>query len=235
LSFWKRLFGSQSPSSSPTPPSSTSRTQGPILSTGDHELMEAVSAFIDRTFNAEPLVNHEIISPLVHVDIWCVPPASDRPWVTMLTSGMAERAMPPHPKFDGYPRIELVIAVPPDWPISAEPGALANRTWPLHLLREIARYPHVMGKPLGLGHTLEAPALANNDLGYSAVMLGAPSVFGDGNVRFKVRGQEVVFLSVIPLFPSELAFARHAGPAALWERLLPVEVPELVGRREPQV
>lgn len=197
--------------------------------------MQAVSEFIDRTFNTEPLVNHEIISPLVHVDIWCVPPASDRPWVTMLTSGMAELAQPAHPKFKGYSRIELVMAVPPDWPLAADPGTPSTRTWPLQLLREIARYPHVMGKPVGLGHTLEAPALARNDLGYSAVMLGAPSVFGDGDVRFRVRREEVVFLSVIPIFPAELAFARHAGSSALWDRLLPVPVPELVGRREPQV
>lgn len=201
------------------------------LRQGDSELIDAVGTFIASTFGCEPQVFHEVVSDVVHIDLWFVPPASNRPWVTVLTSGMAERPLPTHSKFRGPARVELVLALPADWPMDLASWKQERNYWPMRVLKQVCRYPHECGLPVGIGHTLEAPALDGNQFGFTALLLGPPAVFGDMPASFQFRGERVHYLSLVPIFADELGFARSSGSRSLWELLGSRPLPELIDAR----
>ncbi|MCA9284639.1 MAG: suppressor of fused domain protein [Phycisphaerales bacterium] len=222
MSMWRRILGLGKPAQ---------RDVKQSFDQGDPELVDAVSGFIDSTFGSGGSVFHEVASSLVHIDLWFVPPGRERPWITVLTSGMAEKPLPSHPDFRGPSRVELVLALSADWPLDPAAWRQERNWWPMRMLKEICRYPHGCGMPVGVGHTLEVPALSGNQFGFHAVLLVPPKVFGGAMPAFPLRGEQVCFLSPVPIFEDELHFARTAGSRELWNRLAARPIPELVGPR----
>jgi hypothetical protein len=123
------------------------------LSSGDPELVAAITAHVTTHFGAPTTTWHEIVSPYVHVDVHVVEPADERPVFTLVTSGMSEKPMRA-PDGDRY--AELMIVLPPTWP---KPDSPAFRSpsghWPYKLLQDIARLPH--GSALGWGRGTPSP------------------------------------------------------------------------------
>ena len=58
----------------------------PEVATGDADLIEAISAHIEKHIGEPDLVFHQLVSEYVHVDIHIVQPTEQRPWVTLVTS-----------------------------------------------------------------------------------------------------------------------------------------------------
>ena len=72
------------------------------LSTGESNI-DAITEHIEKYIGKVDFVYHEIISPLVHIDIHLVNPTPERNFYTLITSGMSDknfsldqRAYPPH-------------------------------------------------------------------------------------------------------------------------------------------
>ena len=65
----------------------------PEEATGDADLIEAIVAHISKHVGEPDLVFHQLVSEYVHVDIHIVHPTDERPWFTLVTSGMSERPM----------------------------------------------------------------------------------------------------------------------------------------------
>ena len=127
----------------------------PVLSVGDPTLIEAISAHIEAHVGEPEGVYHQQLSPYVHVDIHVVPATDDRPWITLVTSGMSERAMVAPPELGSeFERAELVLALPPDWPVDHESFSDERHYWPFRLLQELAALPHQFNTWLWFGHTV---------------------------------------------------------------------------------
>ena len=106
---------------------------------GDPALIEGVSCHVERFVGPIDFVFHETDSEIVHVDVHHVPPAEERPFHTLVTSGMAELPMsvPGIPEAREYG--ELFLLLPPEWRLSPDNLGEGKWSWPVHSLRELAR------------------------------------------------------------------------------------------------
>ena len=77
------------------------------------------SAHIGHHFGKQVIVLHEKVSPLVHVDVYVVQPSPDRPFFTLLTSGMSDREMCVPEGSEALAFLELTLGLPGDWPLRA--------------------------------------------------------------------------------------------------------------------
>lgn len=123
---------------------------------------EAIEAHYERHIGPDPVVWHELVSHLVHIDVYVWAPTDERPVHTLATVGMSDRpmALPQGAARAGIrDRAELLLCLPPDWPV---PGAPYNEgSWaddesyfPIRALKELARLPHEYDTWLGMGHTV---------------------------------------------------------------------------------
>lgn len=144
------------------------------LSDGDEALMEGVSAHLERHYGKIPQVFHEIVSPQAHIDLYPYPADADRPFHIVATSGMAEKPMLGP---DGETYAELVLLLPPDWPLDNDAWSDERHYWPIRWLKRVARFHYETGRWLGEGHVLahgEPPTLIHSSMPYDSVLLAAP-------------------------------------------------------------
>src|SRR4051794_18154576 len=119
------------------------------LTAGDEGLVDAVSDHVEQHFGTVDHVLHELVSPYVHVDLHVVMPTKQRPAITVVTSGMSQRAMP------GGLYAELMVLLPPSWPTEGHPSFESDESyWPFGLLKQLARLPHEFKTRLWQGHTV---------------------------------------------------------------------------------
>lgn len=205
---------------------------------GDPDLVEAVANHI-ATHLDEPSVFHEVVSDLVHVDVHCVPPGGGREWITLVTSGMAERPMilPDDPPEEHF--AELVLALPSDWPLTQEDFDDEANYWPIRLLKTLARLPHEFETFLWIGHTVPngdppEPYAPSTKL---CCALVAPAILVPDDFReLDVgEGRIVNFLGVVPLYEDEMDFKLEKGTEALFDLFDEHEVTELVAPDRPSV
>ena len=71
----------------------TERASEPEAAWGDEQLIEEVTAHVERHLRPSPTVNHELVSVDVHVDVLHVPPHDGRPCHTLVTCGMSAKPM----------------------------------------------------------------------------------------------------------------------------------------------
>src|SRR5262245_47919354 len=103
--------------------------------------LEGISALLDVEIgNAGPVL-HEITSSLIHLDVLTFGPTAQRDTHLLVTCGMSALPMVA-PEGEGR-FMEVCIELPSHWPLSAEAFKDARNYWPIRLLKEIGRYPHV--------------------------------------------------------------------------------------------
>jgi hypothetical protein len=202
-----------------------------------HDL-RALDAHITKWWG-EPEVFHEIASDYVHIDLYIVPAASDRPYQSVITTGMSDRPMTVPDDAQDCRYAELVLALPPDWPITQEQLSDERAWWPFRHLKQTARFPHVYETFLWYGHTVaneDPPQPYAPGVPFCAAILSFPVLCPQEAWRLKVRDdKEVTFLAFLPIYDSELHFAWERGSDALFERLDDADVCELVQPSRPSV
>lgn len=186
---------------------------------GDDELIAAVSGHVEAHVGPVSWVSHEVISEYVHVDVHYVAPGPDRPFHTLVTSGMSQLPMNTHGEVEGERYAELMAVLPPDWPISEDALWETTNTWPVDLLRFLARYPHAYDTWLAAGHSIpngDPPAPLAEDTGLCAILL-LPSVLLPPAVhRLETpSGKCIDFLCMVPLYAEELELKLRKGSSAL--------------------
>jgi hypothetical protein len=134
--------------------------------TGPAEISAGRRAALDdhlaRYLGEDWVVWHEIASDLVHLDVYLWRPTPERPVYTLVTVGISDLPMslPPELVAQGRsPYAELLISLPADWPMPAEPGDVSpwqdeNSYFPMRSLKALGRLPHEYGTWLGFGHTI---------------------------------------------------------------------------------
>ena len=116
--------------------------------------LEEISAHVEKVFGPFDTVIHESESKFVHVDVLPVPPSDARPYCTLVTAGMSERAMTvPKELTDtkDWDRAELMMALPADWARDVDDLVSAEKAEPRNVLRSMARCPDELQAKLRIG------------------------------------------------------------------------------------
>ncbi len=88
--------------------------------TGDSSAIEQIEAHIEEHLGEVDQVWHEMVSDLVHIDIYQIPPTVDRPFWTLVTTGMSDLPMTVPEGAEDYTYAELMLCLPPDWKMSQQ-------------------------------------------------------------------------------------------------------------------
>lgn len=210
----------------------------PNLGDDSSQDLAALSQHIGEWWG-EGVVFHEIVSEYVHVDVHTCPPTAERPYHVLVTTGMSDRAMAAPEGFAQHRHCELMLALPPTWPMDQDSFQEERNWWPLRHLKQTARFPHVYETWLWYSHTVGN----GNDLTpvapgvpFVGFALSIPTLCPDGARKSRIReGKEVHFFALIPLHEAEIKFAWEHGTAALFEKLDDAGVNELVDVTRPCV
>lgn len=180
--------------------------------------LDEISAHVERHFGPIGNVLHEIRSETVHVDILCVEPTTDRPWRTLVTSGMSDLAMTLPPEAAaGTPRhVELVLSLAADHPMDQLAWEDEGCYWPIRKLKVLARMPHQLGSCFGANHTMATSPPEPVAPGVPFVALATLELLTPEARRLRCAdGTEITFLQVVALHADELAEKLEQGGARL--------------------
>ncbi|GII51320.1 hypothetical protein Psi02_77440 [Planotetraspora silvatica] len=122
------------------------RYDGFVAAAGQRqEVAEAIDRHIATHFGPVAFVLHEIASHLVGVHVYVVGPSAERPYQTLVTSGMSERPMTVPDGHGISPYAELMLCLPADWPLTQAALHDERTGWPVRVLKQVARLPHEYG------------------------------------------------------------------------------------------
>jgi hypothetical protein len=199
----------------------------------DDALLGAVESHLERTFGShDGMVFHELVSDLVHVDVHVVPASGERAWITLVTSGMAQRPMAVPDGLEEYRHAELMLALRRDWQFEENATDDDPSHWPIRLLRFLARLPHEYDTFLFHGHTIpneDPPRPYTDGTGLCGALIAPPQIAPQGFERFETADGRVVHVhALILLHGEEMDLKLKKGVGALGDRLEEAGVTELV-------
>src|SRR6266404_3730942 len=121
--------------------------------------LDFVTAHVEKHIGAVDIVLHEIVSQCAHLDILHVPPSKKRNYHVLVTCGMSDRPMKAPSGFAEYRYAELYLCLPCEAPVSFEaydvfPKPEQKNYWPVSLLKELGRFPHLFDTWLAPRHSL---------------------------------------------------------------------------------
>ena len=197
----------------------------------------ALEAHYAKFLGTDSWVFHELISDLVHIDIYIYPPTIERPYNVLATIGMSALPMNAPEGAEAARFAELVIALPAAWPISQEGFENENHYWPVSWLKQLARLPHEYNTWLSWGHTIPngdpAEPLASNTR-LSGILLLQPMNLGDGFAQVAMPdGSSVNVYALIPLYDEEMDLKLREGVEALFPGFEQHGVTELLNIDRP--
>lgn len=210
-----------------------SRERDLEVAIGDEQSMELIEAHIEEHLGEIDTVWHEMISDLVHIDVHQIRPTEDRPFWTLVTTGMSDRPMTVPDGAEEYTYAELVICLPEDWPVSQEDFNDENNYWPVRLLKVLARLPHEYETWLGPGHTVpnggeEDVPYADNTQFTCAMIVPPLAMVPSEFAQLELDDRTINFYGVWPLYPAEVSFKLNKGLEALLDKLEQGGVTELI-------
>ncbi len=173
----------------------------------------------------------------VRLRVYLVRPTSERPFYTLITSGMSDRPMTVPQGAEEYRLAELVISLPANWRIDKLNSQDERHCWPLRWLIDLARLPHQYGTWLFAGHTVpngDPPTPFAPDTKFCCLLLASPALCSEAGDHLLINDETTVhFHSVIPIYRKEMEFALSHSSDELLERLGNAEASELLhpGRR----
>ena len=104
--------------------------------------LDAVARHADAILGPSKQHLHERYSPDLHIDLIHYAPTADRDFHYLLTSGMSDHQMTDGGSLISAPLMELMLALPSHWDMSAQ-GFKDTKTFqPVKLLKQLARYPY---------------------------------------------------------------------------------------------
>lgn len=188
---------------------------------GDGDYVNEISDHIERYIGPIHMVWHEIVSDLVHIDVYHIVPSDEQPYHILVTGGMGEVPMNV-PDAETPIGAELVIRLPADWPISKEAFQDEANWWPVRMLKHCARLPHMYDTWLGPGHTVTngdplEPFVSGSLL--CGVMTIEPDWLALDAQTLHVGERSVHFLEMIPLTAAEMDYKLQNGSTALLTQL----------------
>ena len=205
------------------------------LPSADPKRVQAISEHIEEHIGPIDYVFHELISEYVHIDVHRIPPQSHRPYYTLVTSGMSELPMTVPNGAESLQFAELMICLPPDWPLRMEDFQDERNYWPIRLLKVLARLPHEFRTWLGISHSIpngDPPRSYASNTRYCCAMIAPPLNCSDPFRSLALNDEQMVqFLAVLPLYPEELDCKLREGMNVLIDRFDSHHITELLSLR----
>jgi hypothetical protein len=203
--------------------------------TGDGLVIDADSASIVAHIEAKlgkaVGVWHELVSDKIHVDVHFITPTPDDNVWTLFTTGMSARPMTTPADFDGPDRAELVLRLPPQWPMTQDAFAIDENYWPVRWLKMLARLPHDHNTWLWPSHTIpngQPAAPFSLKTKQNGMMIVPVTCLADGEEIVATKSGAVMLMSVMPVYEEEMQFKLEHGYDALIEKLVAADIDELV-------
>lgn len=206
---------------------------------GDGRSIEAISGHIEEHLGPVAGVFHERVSDLVRIDVHMVGPGEERPYHTLVTSGMSDLPMTVPEGAEEWRHAELLLSLPASWPLTQEAFEDERNYWPVRWLKVLARMPHEFNTWLGWGHTVPngdpaRPFAPGTEL--CCALLVRPLLVPDDFAQLDMpNGRTVHFHALVPLYREEMEFKLKYGTDALLERFAEAEVNELLDVRRSNV
>ncbi len=184
-----------------------------------------LSEFFDEE---EILVMHEKESEVVHSDIYVIKPAEDRPYYILLSSGLS--ALPMNvPAGGSYPAYaEVMMLLPPTWDMEYEHFEDENNYWPIRVLKQLSKYPHLNNTWLGWGHTVPLDLSRQVNHSFTSVVLLDSITLSDEFTLITGEDQSVTVYAVIPLYREEREFSLAEGVEKLMGKFEAFGIDEVV-------
>ena len=206
----------------------------------DVEARDRIEAHIERFPGKPALFLREPAIANDGFDLHILPPSMLYPFYTLVTVGMSDLAMPTPPGAETFRYAEMLLALPPNWPMDAQAWRQETNYWPIRLVRALARMPYLNDTWIRPGYTLahggEPPRPYARNTRLCGAFVTTPIRYEPAFLALVVRPDKVVrFHSFIPLYREELAFCHEAGPRALRMRLTEHRVTELLDIRRKRV
>jgi len=205
--------------------------------------MEEIADHIEKHIGEIHKVFHELVSDQVHIDVYWVKPTKEKPFHTLVSSGMSDKPMHTPEAVEGCDYAELSICLPEDWKLSEEHFKDENNYWPLRWLKIMARFPHEYNSWLSYGHTIPngdpAEPFAENTQMTTIALL--PSIIlGEEFSTLKLENKSIDFYTLIPLYSEEVNLKMKSGIEALFDGfdkhgvtdILQVDRPNTVKRKK---
>lgn len=215
----------------------TDRKRDFELAIGDPAGIDRINEHIERHLGPVATVLHELISDLIHLDVHVVDPTPQRNYYTLVTSGMSDRAMNAPEGHSNFRYSELLICLPPTWPLTQEAWSNEEHYWPIRWLKMIGRFPHEHDTWLWAFHSVPngepaRPFAPNTKL--TGVVLVPPVTTDPAFRELRIDGTKTIhFHALVPLTSAEMRLKLDKGAEALFEGFEKHHVSELldIGRR----
>ncbi|WP_207653602.1 suppressor of fused domain protein [Clostridium peptidivorans] len=202
---------------------------GNLSNVAEMMYIEEITAHFDKVFPGRVSnVFHEIISDIVHIDVHFMEPTDEEPFRVIYTTGMSDLPMTLPSELEkewGHlKRAELMMFLPESWPIDSEVFEDERYYWPIRLLKQLARFPHMYNTWLGYGHTIPnseeyIPYAENTELN-GVILSSLKEEISSINTK---DGNLINIYSIIPLYKEEMDYKLENGMDALFEKLSEVE------------
>lgn len=183
------------------------------------EVADAIERHIAVHFGPVAFVLHELASHLIGAHVYVVEPSAERPYQTLVTSGMSERPMTVPPGSGISPYAELMLCLPTDWPMTQAALQDERTGWPVRLLKQVARFPHEYGTWIGEWHSLPngdpAVPYAPGTPFAGVVVTPALDVSPEARTIEVADGTRINLLALVPLHADEVALKVSQGTNAL--------------------
>jgi len=197
------------------------RERGPTVPKHSAEHLEEVEAHVEKHIGKIETVFHELISDLIHLDVLFVPATQERPYHVLITSGVSDEPMKVPEGMESFRRVELLIALPKDWPLTQEAFKQDANYWPVRWLKQIGRLPHQYDTWIGRGHSIPngdpVEPIANTQ--FVGVMLTPPYWLSPDFFRLTTKDGEIItFYMIVPLYQEEMDLKLKSGAEELEKR-----------------
>jgi hypothetical protein len=205
---------------------------------GNEDTIQAITEHVQAHVGEVASVFHEIISDLVHIDVFYVEPTDAKPYHTLITSGMSDLPMTVPDGAEEFQHAELLLGLPPSWPLTREAFQDERNYWPVRWLKMLARLPHEYDTWLGYGHTIpngDPPKPFAPSTKLCCQLLLLPVLTPAEFLTLETAERIIHFYAVVPLYLEEMNFKLRHGTEALEELLRKQEVTELLDVRRPNV
>lgn len=201
--------------------------------------IEEISDHIEKHIGPIDMVWHEIVSDLVHIDVYQVAPREERPYWTLITSGMSDLPMKAPDGMKGWEFAELMICLPRDWDVSDEGFKDNKNYWPVRWLKILARFPHEYDTWFSWGHTIPNGDPAepfDESVPFTCLLLSRPRTVSTDFWTLEIREAKTIhFFSLMPLYTSETEFKLKNGTDDLEELFERNKVTEILDISRPEV
>ena len=197
--------------------------------------LAAISNHADSILGKPRQHLHEIYSPDLHIDLIHYAPAVGRDFHYLLTSGMSDRPMTNGGGVIANPLMELILALPPGWDVSAEGFKKPATFQPVKLLKQLARYPHENETFFDKYHTV---SIGDQSLlmPMQAIMLMPPVLVPEFREPLSLpSGEHIRFMAIYLLHQDEVDLKIQGAIDRLFEKFHEKEVTEIYDLTRPSV